>query len=370
MSGVDSEQDKQPISSVSDGSELRSLGEEVSEDHSPPVEEIRGISEKETVSVQIKTREEAKDDNSEDKEEQSPVAEVTVNGIDLPVDNRKESEVSDNLGDTSTGKKNSETQQEILDDQHVKSESVEEDARKENDEQKESQVSVETVAMETNEGQDETFSEVKEPEGSPTTRVAEGSGEQAEATTEIKDDQQQHAAVAIEKSIEQSETSAEIEEAKESQEAITIEENGKQDEVLDGSKDLEQSPVAMEVNGEEVKEVKVEVTVPGEVESTQTEVEGEAVEVPVVTAAGKQQNGDQHQNGPSAESGQAAKIGNKRSMPVVTLRFVCLYSLLTITTYLFGHLRYQNQTLRPSLYIQGCCLMGIHCRRHLRFAYR
>lgn len=315
MSGVDSEQDKQPISSVSDGSDLHSLGKDVLEDHSPPVEEIRGISEKETVSVQGETREEVKDDNSENKEEQSPVAEVTVNGIDLPVDDQKKSEVSDNLGDTSTEKKTSETQQEVLDDKHVKSESVEEDAGKDNDEHKESEVSVETVAMETKEGQYETSGDVKEPEGSPTTRVAEGSGEQAEATTEIKDDQQEHVAVAMETSIEQGETSAEIEEAKGSQEVVTMEENGKQDEVLDGSKDVEQSPVAMEVNGEEAKEVKVEVTVPGEVESTQTEANGEAVEVPVVTTAGEQKNGDQHQNGPSEESGQAAKIGNTRNIP-------------------------------------------------------
>ena len=316
MSGVDSEQDKQPISSVSGGSDLHSPGKEVSEDHNPPVEEIRGISEKETVSVhQGETREEAKDDKSEDKEEKSPVAEVTVNGIELPVDDQKESEVSDNLGDTSTEKKPSETQQEILDDKHVKRESVEEDAGKENDEHKESEVSVETVAMETKKDQDETSGDVKEPEGSPTTRVAEGSGEQAETTTEIKDDQQEHVAVAMETSIEQGETSAEIEEAKEDQEAVTMEENGKQDEVLDGSKDLEQSPVAMEVNGEEAKEVKVEVTVPGEVESAQPESKGEAVEVPVVTTAGEQQNGDQHPNGPSEESSQAAKIGNKRNIP-------------------------------------------------------
>lgn len=315
MSGVDSEQDKQPISSVSDGSDLHSPGKDVLEDHSPPVEEIRGISEKETVSVQGETREEAKDNNSEDKEKKSPVVEVTVNGIDLPVDDQKESEVSGNLGDTSTEKKTSETQQEMLDDKRVKSESVEEDAGKENDEHKESEVSVETVAMEPKEGQDETSGDVKEPEGSPTTRVAEGSGEQAETTTEVKDDQQEHVAVTMETSIEQGETSAEIEEAKENQEAVTMEENGKQGEVLDGSKDLEQSPVAMEVNGEEVKEVKVEVTVSSEVESTQPEAEGEAVEVAVVTTAGKQQNGDQHQNGPSEESGQAAKKGNKRNIP-------------------------------------------------------
>lgn len=325
MSGVDSEQDKQPISSVSDGSDVHSPGKEVSEDHNPPVEKIRSISEKETVSVQSETREEAKDDNSEDKE-QSPVAEVSVNGIDLPVDDQKESEVSDNLGDTSTEKKPSETQQEILDDKHVKSESVEEDAGKENDEHKESEVSVETVAMETKEGQDETSGDVKEREGSPTTRVAEGSGEQAETTTEIKDNQQEHVAVAMEISIEQGETSAQVEEAKESQEAVTMEENGKQDEVLDGSKDLEQSPVAMEVNGEEAKEVKVEVTVPSEVESTQTEAEGEALEVPVVTTAGKQQNGDQHQNRPSEESGQAAEIGNKRNIP--SYPYICEFSLL------------------------------------------
>lgn len=315
MSGVESEQDKQPISSVSDGSDLHSPGKDVLEDRSPPVEEIRGISEKETVSVQGETREEVKDDNSENKEEQSPVAEVTVNGIDLPVDDQKESEVADNLGDISTEKKTIETQKEILDDKHVKNESVVEDAGKENDEHKESEVSVETVAMETKKDQDETSGDVKEPEGSPTTRVAEGSGEQAETTTEIKDDQQEHVAVAMETSIEQGETSAEIEEAKEDQEAVTMEENGKQDEVLDGNKDLEQSPVAMEVNGEEVKEVKVEVTVSSEVESTQPEAKGEAVEVPTVTAAGKQQNGDQHQNGPSEESGQAAKIGNKRNIP-------------------------------------------------------
>lgn len=326
MSGVDSEQEKQPISAVSDGSDLHSPGKEVSEDHSPPVEEIRGISEKETVSVQSETREEAKDDNSEDKEEQSPVAEVTVNGIDLPVDDQKESEVSDNLGDTSTEKKTSETEQEMLDDKHVKSESVEENAGTENDELKESEVSVETVAMETREGQDETSGDVKEPEVSPTTRVAEGGGEQAEATSEIKDDQQEHVVIAMETSIEQGETSAEIEEAKESQEAVTMEENGKQDEVLDGSKDLEQSPVAMEVNGEEAKEIKVEVTVPSEVESTQPEAEGEAVEVPVVTTTGKQQNGDQHQNGPSEESVQAAKIGNKRNIP--SYPYVCVFSLL------------------------------------------
>lgn len=323
MSGVDSEQDKQPISSVSDGSDLHSPGKDVLEDHSPLVEEIRGISEKETVSVQGETREEVKDDNSENKEEQSPVAEVAVNGIDLPVDDQKKSEVSDNLGDTSTEKKNSETQQEILDDKHVKSESVEEDAGKENDEHKESEVSVETVAMETKEGQDETSGDVKEPEGSPTTRVAEGSGEQAEATTEIKDDQQEHVAVAMETSIEQGETSAEIEEAKESQEVVTMEENGKQDEVLDGSRDVEQSPVAVEVNGEEAKEVKVEVTVPGE-----TEANGAAVEVPVVTPAGEQQNGDQHQNGPSEESGQAAKIGNIRNIP--SYPYICVFSLLII----------------------------------------
>ena len=234
MSGVDSEQEKQPISSVDGDNSLHSPGKEAKEEWTLSVEDKNSTAETETlpVSCHNESVEVAKVEGDEDKTKEDLGGKMTVNGVNQFVDDQKNSEQSENLGESRVVEtKPSETHQEVLDDKQVNGESSEVVAGNEG-ESKEAEQSDENVTMETN-------------------------GEKVE-------------------------TSAKNKEAEQSQEAVTMDTYGEQGEGLAAGKTSEPSPepVAMETNGEEVK---VEVLVPSEAESVPTEVEGQTeVEIPSV----------------------------------------------------------------------------------------
>lgn len=286
MSGIDSEQDKQPFSSVNgeaSDDNIQCSGKDVVGDQTTPAE---GIKDATPVSCQSESKETIKDD--EDKSKDCNRAEMTVNGIGQSVGNQEKIEPSENLGETSGEKaKPSESHGEPAGDEQVSGEGIEAEAGKEGEssaESKEAEPSTETVALETNGEQGKTSDENQECEQSVEAVAMDTTSKEGDGN---KESDQGHESVGAATSGEEVETSG----ASKESEPVGAQANGEQAE----SKDSEVSPepVAMEISGEQVK---VETT-PSEMESAHTEAEeGTKTEDPEVTP------GDQLEHQPSEES--------------------------------------------------------------------
>ena len=119
MSGVDSEQDKQPISSVngqSGDNDAGSAGKEETEDHTPSTEGLKGVSDTETTAIVSGRGEEAqspKEGVNEDEAKDLQGPEITNGEIAGGHENEKEGEspVAENKLD--------ETPEEVLDNKQV-----------------------------------------------------------------------------------------------------------------------------------------------------------------------------------------------------------------------------------------------------------
>ena len=192
MSGIDLEQEKQPISSIN--------GQPGDSDLHPPAKDVadeqtKGTADTVTVptscqseSVETQqTKETTKGEGDEDKTKESQSAEMTVNGVEQSVDNQEKTEPSANVGETSVEEtKPGETPEGVSDDKQVNGEGIEVGAGKESEsagESKESEPSHEPVAIETNREQGESSAESKETEPSHEPAASETKGGQGESSS-------------------------------------------------------------------------------------------------------------------------------------------------------------------------------------------
>lgn len=283
MSEVDSEQEKQPISSINGqtgNGNIQPPGKDVTDDQTPPMEGVKGTADTETaapVSCQSESMEIGKDDGVKDETKETESAEMAVNGVNPTVDHQGKSEQVEDLGESYVEEtKPSETHEELSEDKQINGGDIGVEARKEGESSakiKEAEQNYEAVAIETN-------------------------GEQGEVLAESKEVEESHEPVAMETNGEQGETSPANKESEQNQEVFAMETKGEQVETSAESKEPEQ-PVAVDTKGEQDK---VE-TVASEVESAPTEVEeGTEVEGPDVTLSEQAEKADQHEDQPSEET--------------------------------------------------------------------
>ena len=288
MSGIDSDQDKQPISSVNgeaSDANIQCSGKDVIGNQTTPVEGIKEAAETDSApaSCQSESKETKIDD--EDKSKDSSNTEMTVNGVGQPVDDQEKSEPSENLGERSGEEaKPSESRGEPTGDEQVNGEGAE--AGKEG-ESKEAEPSTETVAIETNGEQGKSSGENQECEQGVEAVAMVTTSKEDDALAESKESDPGHESVGAATNGEEVETSGDSKES----EPVDAQANEEQAERKDSEASPE--PVAMEISGEQVK---VETT-PSEMASAHTEAdEGTKAEVAEVTP------GDQPEHQPSEES--------------------------------------------------------------------